>query len=51
MSETRNPAIEKLARWVISRATRLMVDAVRWEIVIKGKGSDFSCGYTVYEDP
>lgn len=46
-----NPAIERLLRWVVSKATMLMVDAVRWEIVISGKGSQYSCRYTVYEDP
>lgn len=51
MSGTQNPAIEKLARWVIRRATMLMATASRWEITIMGKGSDVSCRYTVYEDP
>lgn len=51
MPETRNPAIEKLVRWIISRATMLMTDAVRWEIVVSGKGPHFSCKYSVYEDP
>lgn len=51
MPETRNPAVEKLVRWVIYRATRLMIDAARWKIVIDGKGDKCTCSYTVYEDP
>lgn len=45
-----NPAIERLVRWIISRTTMLMTDAVRWEIVVSGKGREFTCRYTVYED-
>lgn len=45
-----NPAIERLVRWIVSRATMLMSDAVRWEIVVSGKGREYTCRYTVYED-
>lgn len=47
----RNPAIEKLVRWVIAKAVMVMTDATRWEIVICGKGDKYTCKVSVYEDP
>jgi hypothetical protein len=47
----RNPAVERLARWIIRMATQLMTDDTRWEIWVGGKGQQFTCKYTVYEDP
>lgn len=49
--EMRNPQVDKLMRWVLSRVTQLMNDATRWEITITGKGAHFSCKYSVYEEP
>lgn len=49
--QNRNPNIEKLLRWVMSKAAILMTDATRWELVICGKGDKYTCRVTVYEDP
>lgn len=45
-----NP-VERLARWIIRKAPALMTDAVRWEILIVGKGDQYTCKVSVYEDP
>jgi hypothetical protein len=47
----RNPAIEKLVRWVIAKAVMVMTDATRWEMLVQGKGDKYTCKISVYEDP
>lgn len=51
-SQERVQAIEKLGRWVVRTAGRLMSlgPAQRWEIHIHAKGSKITASYTVYED-
>lgn len=45
-------ALEKLGRWVIRTAGRLirLGPGQRWEIHIYAKGSSIKASYTVYED-
>lgn len=45
-------ALEKLGRWVIRTAGRLMRmgPGQRWQIHIDGKGSSIKASYTFYED-
>ena len=56
MSEPRSQeqaqAIEKLGRWVVRTAGRLMNlgPAQRWEIHIHAKGNKITASYTIYED-
>lgn len=47
----RNPAVERLARWVISKTSKLVTEPARWEIQIVGKGDKITCKLSVYEDP
>jgi len=46
-----SPDVERLVRWVIKRLAPLMADATRWKVEIAGKGPDYTCSVTVYEDP
>lgn len=52
MNEDQAQALEKLGRWVVRTAGRLMNlgPAQRWEIHIHAKGNKITASYTIYED-